>query len=899
MSLAAGTRLGGYEIVHLLGAGAMGEVYRARDAKLRRDVALKILPQLLAADPDRRARFTRESHVLASLNHPNIAGIHGIEEEDGVTALVLELVDGQTIAEQIASGPIPVDEALTIAAQIADALDAAHEKGIVHRDLKPANIKIAKDGRVKVLDFGLAKALTDDVTPGFSPAETSPTMTAVASGLGVIVGTAAYMSPEQAKGKPVDKRADIWAFGCVVFEMLTGQRAFDGEGVADFVVAVMTKEPAWALLPPPTPPRVVELLTRCLKKDPRDRLRDIGDARMELDAVASSSGWPLSGQAGAKRRLLPWMVSAALMTALLAGAAIYYPATPPRTSDLITLQLLPPPQTRFESLEVAPDGRNIAVVAVNQSGNSQLWLRALDAPTARLLPETEGASFPFWSPDSRVIGFFAAGKLKRIDVAGGRPRTVCAVLPGRGEARGGTWNRDGVILYAVNPFSQRPLYRVSAEGGSPVPATTLDPARHDHHTWPKFLSDGRHFLFFNSSNDPKQTGIYLGSLDSGRTARLLTAETNGVIAAQSATDPPELLFVREGTLMATTLDVPGLRVQGAGVPIADHVGVDLYSQRSTVSVSNTGVLTYDAGAANGFSQIQTFDRGGHSSGTVGAPGVNIDVRLAPDDRRLAVQREDGQGGADIWLIDLVRGVNSRVTHHASYSAAPVWSPDGSKVTFFSARDGSWNLYQTASSGAGDDTVLFKSEHNKVPDDWSPDGRFLLFQDLATGGDDLWLLPARDAAPASVPSVWLRTEFDEYWARFSPDGKWVVYQSNESGRMEIYVRPFRSDAQGATEKWQVSVDGGVEARWSRKSNEIFFLGLDSRLMTVQVESVPTFRAGLPRALFLTRAVGIGRYDVNSTGTTFFVNTPADEFRISPATIVLNWRQEPKRSVRENK
>jgi eukaryotic-like serine/threonine-protein kinase len=900
MTIAPGTRLGAYEVLNLLGAGGMGEVYRARDAKLQRDVALKILPELFAADPERRARFTREAHVLASLNHPHIGSIYGIEEASNTTALVLELVEGPTLAERIAQGPIPTAEALKIALQIADALDAAHEKGIIHRDLKPANIKLTTDDRVKVLDFGLAKAMTDDSSPN---ATMSPTMTAMASRLGVIVGTAAYMAPEQAKGKAVDKRVDIWAFGCVLYEMLTGTRAFAGDDVTDFIVSVMTKEPDWAKLPVATPSRIVGLLKRCLKKDPRERLRDVGDARFELlDREAGRTAPPASANAARRERWVAVALAVALAAVASFVVASVYFRSPPRSAPLIRLQLLPPENTTFGALALSPDGRRLAFTAVDAAGQSRLFVRQLDSLSAQTLPDTEGASYPFWAPDSRLIGFFTDGQVKKIDSSGGRPQTLCSFPAGRGGASGGTWNPDGVILFAFNQWSPAPLYRVSASGGESRPATTLDLTRHEEsHLWPTFLADGKHFLYLvttTQGDNAAHTAIHLGTLDGQETRRLLVAPASVVYArsVESKVATDYLLFVRDRALLAQAFDVDRLQTIGDPVTIDQDVGVDLSASfRSRVSVG-AGVLVHMSG--DGTNQLAWFDRAGKRLESLGPPGLNIDFRLSPDGRRVAVQREDGLGSSDIWLVDAERAVSSRLTFHPAYEAAPVWSPDGESVAFFSTRDGPWSIYEKSSTGTGDERLLAKSNDNLVPDDWSPDGTFLLYQNIALNGgergDDLWLLPRPDSrASQSRPIPFLRSEFGEYWGRFSPDGRWIAYQSNESGRSEVYVRPFRPESAGSG-KWQISTDGGVEARWSRDGRELFYLTLRNVLVAVDVHPGPSFQAGVPRPLFSTRAVGINRYDVARDAKRFLINVPVEGQWGRSATVVLNWMEMIKRT-----
>ncbi len=908
MSLSPGARLGPYEIVGLLGAGGMGEVYRARDTKLRRDVALKVLPDLFARDPERLARFTREAHVLASLNHPHIAAIYGIEEADGVTALVLELVEGPTLAEKLKSEVsslkserLPIAEALTIATQIADALDAAHEKGVVHRDLKPANIKLTADDRVKVLDFGLAKALgpADESRPDVSM---SPTLTAMASKLGVIVGTAAYMSPEQAKGTPVDKRTDIWAFGCVLYEMLTGARAFAGDDVTEFIVSVMTKEPDWTRLPVSTPPRIVELLKRCLKKDPRERLRDIGDARMEINSAESAS-LPASQPSSPANRsqLLAWRGLSAALAALAVTFGVLYTRQPAPSLSLAKFQLIPPDKSTFGAIALSPDGHRIAFAAADPSGKSLLWLRSVDSLVSQPLAETEGASDPFWSPDSRFIGFFADHKLKKVGVDGGSPQTLCSLINDFGGSRGGSWGSTGVILFGYNPWGPNQLFQVPAAGSEPRLLTGLGPSGENvQRSWPSFLPDGRHFLFFARTPRREQTGVYVASLDSVDAHLLVTGESSAVYASgpQTASAGGYILFVRERTLMAQVVDVPRLTLIGDAVPIADQTGLDRSIGRSKVSVSDSGVLIY--GSGTGVSQLVWFDRAGRRLGVAGPIGLDIDFRIAPDGKSVVAQREDALGGSDIWLFDLGRGTSSRVTLDPAYHAAPVWRPDGSRIALFTQREGRWQILEKSLSVASDERVLLKTANDVVPDDWSPDGRFLLYTDIdpKTRIGRIRVL-SNDASVRQRDTTGLsaQTGFDENLARFSPDGRWFAYESNVSGRDEVYVRPFRADGSDGGPR-QISSSGGTEPRWPRTGHELFYVGADNVLMAVDVKTSPTFEAGLPRALFPMRRVGVDRYDVSADGQKFLVATPTEE-PSAPATVVLNWREELKRRTAANK
>jgi serine/threonine protein kinase len=873
MSLSTGTKLGPYEIVGPLGSGGMGEVYRARDPRLGRDVALKVLPPAFAQDPERMARFEREAQVLASLNHPNISALYGLEESDGVRALVLELVEGPTLADRMAPGPLPLEEALPLARQIAEALEEAHDKGVTHRDLKPANVKVRPDGTVKVLDFGLAKALGDD--PAASNLENSPTRSVVSpTRAGVILGTAAYMSPEQAKGLPVDRRTDIWAFGVVLAEMLSGRRMYTGATAFDIMASVVRDEPAI----PEAPPGIQRLLRRCLEKDPRRRLQAIGEARLLLEDPHHSDERAASPPPVPRaRRLLPWAVAGLFFLATLVVSVAYFRRPPPEEAPVTKFTLLPPENTSFNEIAVSPDGRRVAFTARAASGTTQLWVRPLDSLSAQPLAGTEGASLPFWSPDSRSLGFFAAGKLKKVEASGGPPQTLFnAAVP-----RGGAWNRDGVIIFSPNGGA--PLYRVSAAGGEPQPVTALDPARQETgHIWPQFLPDGQHFLFFAPSSQPENTGIYLASLDSKTPTRVLGTTSSAAYASGY------LLYLRERTLLAQPFDLASFATAGEAVPVAEPVQIDSLL-RARFSLSQSGVLVYDSSGSGSSSRLLWFDRAGKPLGSVGDPGDYTNLNLSPDDQRVAAARRDPQTGRqDIWLFDLSRGGSSRFTFGPGSASSPVWSSDGSRIAFFSIRDGPYNLYQKLSSGAGSDEPLLKSSNNKYPLSWSPDGRFLLYaeQDPKMARRSLWILPLEGGGK---PFPFLRTAFNGFFGQFSSDGRWTAYTTDESGREEVYVRPFSGAEAGAGGKWLISNNGGSAPLWRRDGKELFYLAPDNQLMAVEVQSgAAALQASVPQPLFQTRAAGIQfRYAVTADGRRFLVNSAAEQAASAPATVVLNW------------
>ena len=904
MALTPGTRLGPYEVTAQIGVGGMGEVYRATDTNLKRAVAIKVLPASVAADAERLARFQREAEVLASLNHPNIAHIHGLEKSASVTALVMELVEGPTLADRIAQGAIPLDEALPIATQIAEALEAAHQQGIVHRDLKPANIKVRPDGTVKVLDFGLAKAL-EPLGEMSTSEPTSPTITTLArmTGVGMILGTAAYMSPDQARGKPVDTRADIWAFGCVLYEMLTGKRAFPGEHVTDTLAAVVKLDPKWDAVAAAVPSRVLQAMRVCLQKDLRQRAQAIGDVRLALEGAFETAAPQATTASSAPRGRLVW--TAALGVAAVVIVALAVPA-------LRYLRETPPPETRVEivtpatdqpsDFALSPDGRQIVFVA-SGDGASRLWLRSLATTTPQPLAGTEGATFPFWAPDNRAIGFFTATALKRLDLGSGAPQTLAPVIRGSG----GTWHASGVIVFA--PGRAGPLMRVSASGGEVAAVTTIGPQQLNHR-WPHALPDGYRFLF-HVEGAPETTGIYLGTLDGSTPTRVTPADSAGVyLPAEASRDGGWLLWVRAGTLVAQRLDVAQAALTGEPVTLADGMALvdETYTNRSDVSVAATGLVAYRTRAANQ-RQLTWVDPLGTARGTVGDPDGNnlLGPRVSPDGRRVAVSRTVA-GNTDIWLLDGAR--MSRVTFDAASDRFPLWSPDGTRIVFGSSRSGRFEIYEKLAGGAGVEERLVPAEQLAVAASWSPDGRFLLYinNDPQTNTNDpqpntdLWVLPM---AGNRTPSVFLKTPFADRWGTFSPDGRWVAYHSSESGQHEVYLRPFippgtSSTAAGAAEgQRQVSTAGGVYPVWRPDGRELYYLDPESAMMAVPITVTgATLEPGAPVVLFSTRILGGGvdsglgpQYDVAPDGR-FLINTVLDS-AAAPITLLMNWNPDVKK------
>ena len=911
MPLGAGTRVGPYEIVAPLGAGGMGEVYRARDARLGRDVALKVLPDAFARDAERLARFRREAQVVASLNHPHIAAIHGFEESDGVQALVLELVEGPTLADRIAAGPLAVEDALPIARQIAEALEAAHEQGIVHRDLKPANVKLRPDGTVKVLDFGLAKALDPasaaaDVTQ--SPTITSPAMVSAA---GLILGTAAYMAPEQAAGKPVDRRADIWSFGVILWEMLTGQRLFDGETVPHTLADVLRAEIDFSKLPRGTPHPIRDLLQRCLDRNVKSRLRDIGEARVTIEKCLADPA-PARGaivSSAPSSRAWPAMMIAAVGVAgvaLVAAATVsfvHFREQPP-VVEPVRFQILPPDGTAFANAGVvSPDGRFLVFDAPGPDGRVVLWIRSLDSLEVRPVPGTEGAApGPFWSPDSRFLAFGvngSPGRLRKVDVSGGSSQTICEYA---GNYREGAWNAQGVIVfgeYAPGGSRGSGLWQVAESGGMPSQVTAVDPSRAEiQHAGPTFLPDGRRFLYHRASRVPDNVGIYLGSLDAPpneqSVTRLLASDSDPIYVP--APGMGSVLFLREGTLFVQPLDGRG-QLAGSVTPVGEDIGS--LGSHGWFSASATGTLVFRTGRyASAMNELAWFDRQGKRIGQVGpvaARAGNIGVQISPDGKRVVVSRANSSNEVfqnRAWIAEIDRGIFSRLNAADGTEASPAVTPNG-RVAFSSTLGGGvGDLYWMPVTGVGSpEPLLVKSPTVKHPNHVSPDGRFLIYDDHSLQArQDLWILPLEPVGDRK-PIPFLVTQADETFGQFSPDGKWVAYSSDESGRREVYVQGFAPDRvpAAAVGKWQISTAGGDKPRWRRDGTELYYIAPDRKMMAVPVKTGATFEPGVAVPLFDTNVSGFFPYDVGIDGR-FLLNSisEAGPSSASPLTIVLNWQ-----------
>jgi Tol biopolymer transport system component len=879
----------------MLGRGGMGEVYRARDTKLGRQVALKILPREFAVDADRLARFEREARMLAALNHPNIGAIYAVEQVDNSPVLILELVPGETLAERLAraedqhpearadsraSRGLAIREALGIGRQIAEALDAAHERGIVHRDLKPANVKITPDGVVKVLDFGLAKTavgLDADVTQ-------SAGKTIEATRAGMLLGTAAYMSPEQARGLTVDKRTDIWAFACVLYEMLTGRSPFAGATTSDTIAAILHQQPDWAVLPPDTPVAVRHLLSQCLAKNPKYRLRDIGDARLDIDlALAETDRGTVTGpivRPPPRRSVWRFVAAPALALALAAGAIIAaryvrQPATP--LAPEMRLEITPPPRSLPFEFALSPDGRHIVFVA-SPDGPQRLWLRSLNKTDTQPLPGTDGADYPFWSADSRSIGFFASGKLYRIDVSGGPPEPLAEAPLGRG----GTWNANQVIVFSP---AGGPLMKIPASGGEPVAVTRLDPPAQTGHLSPHFLPDGRHFLFY-AAGSPLQAGVYLGSLDRGIIRRLTPADTAAMYIA-----PDLVVFARQGALVARHLDHTRGELTGDEVVIADSVSADVGFHLGGFSASVVGCIAYQSPRALPV-ELSSFDRTGKSLGVVlgehEASNHLANPEVSPDGQRVAVTRAV-QNNVDVWVKDLAGGGLTRFTTDTASDAFPLWSPDGTKIAFSSNRAGVAYLYVKPSDGAGAEDVLLDTQ--AFPQDWSKNGRFLLYGNVdPKTGRDIWVVDL--TAHPRKPRIVVNTPFEERNGQFSPDGRWIAFETNASGRFEVVVQAF--PAAGAIQP--VSRAGGTQPRWRADGREIYFLAPAGKLMAASVvahENPSRIQTGTPIALFPTQ-IGEGGATVFKAqyaldpGGRFLIAQPGAETAVFPITLILNWK-----------
>jgi Tol biopolymer transport system component len=853
----AGRRIAQYELRTLIGVGGMGEVYRAFDTQLRREVAIKILPPHLTRDPARVARFEREARALAALSHPTVAAIYGTERASGIEAIVMELVEGETLAERLArAGPRPVAEAMAIARQIADGLDAAHERGIIHRDLKPANIRITSQGAVKLLDFGLARVTAESAN------DVGATPGADVTREGLILGTAAYMSPEQARGHTVDKRTDVWAFGCVLYEMLTGVRPFDGGSVSDAIAAVLTTEPSWERVPSAVPAHIQALVRRCLQKNPSARLRDIADAKFHLDESAVVPAAHITLTRPLWQQAVVWLLAVGTTAAI--SAAVWRTWAAPAPME-VRLDITAPSTTEVDSLALSPDGRTLAFVATSE-GKPRLWLRPLNETEARVLPGTDHARFPFWSPDGRSIGFTVDTDLKRIDLASGAVQMVLAA----GSPYGGVWMPDDTIL--GTPGAANPLIRVPARGGRATPVTRVN-SKEATHRFPRLLPDGRHFLAYASGTDP---GIYLGNVDTGETRKLLDA--SAAVYAPSG----HVLFVQQGTLFAQRFDTTRLELRGTATPVARQIALGAAEGSAALAVSAAGPIAYRSGVAEYPQQFMWVDRSGKVLSILRGTGAErmrgMGAALSKDDRFVTWTNASGE----LSVLDVTRGLATPFTRDAGVQIWPVWAPDGRRVAFSSNRDGDFDLFVKATDGTSAAERLLRASGGQGPDDWSPDGRALLYSE---GDKEIWALPF-DGKPFPV----VRGEGRAVDGQFSPSGKWIAFRWWEAQRPEIYIQPFPKG-----QKILISTAGGVQPRWRPDGKELFYIAPDNRLMAVPVDfdtrgQIPF--VGVPEPLFAAhwdlapQSPGIRTYAVSRDGQRFLIQVLAEN--VSPVTVILNWR-----------
>jgi len=902
-----GQTLSHYRITAALGAGGMGEVYRATDTNLHRDVAIKVLPPEVAQDPERLGRFRREAHLLAALNHPNIAAIYGLEEHGGQPFLALELVEGEDLKERLARGAIPVEDVLEIAEQIAEALEEAHNRGIVHRDLKPANVKLTPDGKVKVLDFGLAKAWAGDAADGGSSSSAlsqSPTLAHTGTVAGVILGTAAYMSPEQARGKPVDKRADVWSFAVLLWEMLTGRTLFAGDTVTDVIAAVVRAEPDLSALPKDTPRAVRKLLTRCLRKDPRTRLPDIGAARLELQEIRSGAGAedaaPTAAAEGASpaergrraRERWAWAAVALVASGVAVAFAFVHLTTTERPRLAARFEIDAPEGwslgTDFGWPAPSPDGRQVAFRALptgREAGTEAplLWVRSLDTLEARPLAGTEEGSQPFWSPDGRYLAFITADEVRRLSLADGTVQRICTLpRPGTG---GGDWNEDGTILFSAGGGNGGQVFSVAATGGDAKPLTTLDESRgeQNHHV-PQFLPDGRRFLFLVASTQTENAGLYVASLDAPNDKQRVAS---GWLRREYMAG--HLLFVRDGALLAQPFDAD--RATLGGEPVAIAPSVLAWSSNAGLGwfgASPGGTLAFFSGATvSGQVQLTWVDRKGQRIETVGAPGDYGQIALSPDERNVALELRSDADGWDIWVMDVARGAASRVTATPGDERNPVWSPDGRSLLFSATRDGKTDLRRKGLRTGDPETVIVDTDDLDLPEMSSRDGRTLLF--IRQAADDytrqsIWTLSLEEG---KEPEPLLTPGFSIDEPQISPDGRWLAYNSTESGRSEVYVEPYRREG----ERVRVSIDGGGQPKWRGDGRELFFTSLDSHLMSVAFRSRDDrAEVDLPTPLFEIGGFEGPDYDdyaPSANGERFLVKQPIGEGRKPRLQIITNW------------
>jgi len=876
MALTAGTKLGPYEIQAPIGAGGMGEVYRARDTRLDREVAIKVLPANLSSDASLKQRLEREAKAISKLSHPHICTLYDIGHQDGVDFLVMEYLEGETLERRLTKGPLPPEQTIRYASQIADALAKAHKLGVTHRDLKPSNVMLIKTG-AKLMDFGLAK---QSGAGALATALTEMTMEqSKLTSEGMLVGTFQYMAPEQLEGKDADPRTDIFALGEMIHEMVAGKPAFGGHSRASLIAAILTADP-----PPISqfqascPPDLERVVKKCLAKDPDARWQSASDLASELNWIAeggSHEALRVPPEPGRWVRA-SWLLAATFFLLMTVAGVAWWQAGKRHLLAMYFHTAVPFPAN---DLALSPDQRLVAMVAYSSQTNDYvLWTYEIGGRRSSPLEGTQGASYPFWSPDGRTIGFFADGKLKKVDLSGGQSRVICDAPNGRG----GTWNKDGVILFSADALTG--LSRVSALGGSPVELTKPDPTRFEtSHRWPEFLPDGKHFIYLaaNFRGKPEMNAIFLGSLDSPDRHFLVTSTANAAYAA-----PGYLVYLRDKALVAQPFDRRNYVLSGEPHTLSDEILFLPQINRAIFGVSSGDVLVTQTGKGANMSQLAWFDRGGNPAGTVGQPGWYDNVRLSPDGRRVACDQTDPDGrNIDVWVHELSRGTVTRLTFDPALDQTPVWSADSQKVLFSSNRNGTFALYLKNADGSGSEQqVVDYGGALANPWDWSHDGKYILVRT----GSGLGYFAGRERTTTAL--------FQARWtvrgAQFSTDGRWMAYASNETGNMEVYVSPFPS----VNGKWQVSNAGGQEPKWRNDGKELFYMSTDGKIMAVPVSAGTSFEAGTPVALFQTHrrqplsSQDLFSYDVSSDGQRFLIATKLDEPNPAPLSVLLNWASE---------